>query len=240
VCEEQICPNGYYCVQNTTTPAVCPAGSYCPVATEFASQFLCPSGTFSNTVGLQNVSSCTLCTAGKYCEGEGLLEPSGNCSAGYYCGGGSSSMEPNDNGASPSYEYSLSGEDVCVVAVNSSTINDICPPGHYCPEGSRSPIQCPPGTNSSVSGLWNATQCSPCTAGYYCPLNGTVTATRKCLEGYYCPAGTSVLGTNTHLLCPTGSYCPFGSAEPTPCPAGQLNEHRGKSTCEVSNSVRAC
>ena len=219
---------------NTTTPVICPAGYYCPVNTKTSTEYPCPVGTFSNVIGLQNQSSCTPCTAGMYCSSTALTKPTNYCSEGYYCGGGSVSSTPNDNGAeSYSLKLKYSGEDICLSAINSTTLNDICPEGHYCPRGSRSPIQCPPGTNSSLIGLVNITQCGLCTEGYYCPLNGTIFATRKCLAGYYCPKGTANLGNNTQLLCPTGSYCPFGSASPISCGSGSYNDDRFQSTCKV-------
>ena len=45
-----------------------------------------------------------------------------------------------------------------------------CGQGYYCPLMSSSPDQypCPPGTFSSSSSLSDASQCTNCTAGYYC------------------------------------------------------------------------
>jgi hypothetical protein len=44
--------------------------------------------------------------------------------------------------------------------------------GFYCPEGSLSvTLQCPIGTFSSLPGLVNVTQCTPCPAGHYCMAN---------------------------------------------------------------------
>ena len=39
----------------------------------------------------------------------------------------------------------------------------------------------------------------------------------KCEAGYYCSSGSSE---QTQEECPQGSYCPFGSIAPIPCPAG--------------------
>ena len=52
-----VCPAGYFCdntmgivvLDNSTT--VCPMGSYCPSGTQYANEFLCPIGTFSNITG---------------------------------------------------------------------------------------------------------------------------------------------------------------------------------------------
>ena len=55
--------------------------------------------------------------------------------------------------------------------------------GHYCPEGSPSPVQCPPGTNTTSVGLRSVGDCGSCVKGYYCPSNGTVLSEKKCLAG---------------------------------------------------------
>ena len=140
---------------------------------------------------------------------------------------------PHESGAS-GYQISYVGE-TCVETLN-NTLNDICPPGHYCPVGSDSPVQCPPGTNSSSTGLANVTNCPLCISGYYCPLNGTVYATRKCLPGYYCPSGTSMVGHHPSNVCPTGTACPTGSSHPTICSAGTYQDALEQPSCKVRQS----
>jgi hypothetical protein len=61
----------------------------------------------------------------------GSTFPTGNCTAGYYCGLGSSVPTPHD---SDSFHVSYVGE-TCV-EVNATAVNDMCPPGHSCPSGS--------------------------------------------------------------------------------------------------------
>jgi hypothetical protein len=203
------------------------------------------------------VSNCTSCTAGHYCGSRGLTAPTGQCEQGYFCGGGSSVATPYDTGRTEFqvsyvggtceqtlnttlFELCVTGQyvgDTCVVE-SSIQKNDICPPGHYCPTGSVSPIQCPPGTNSSSVGLTNETDCAACQRGFYCPLNATVFATRQCLPGYYCPTGTGVV--NDSILCPTGSHCPLGSPEPTQCLSGTYQDEIGQSTCKVSCGNDCC
>jgi hypothetical protein len=102
-------------------------------------------GTFSDMTTLGSVNECQPCTPGKYCGSVALQAPTYDCTAGYYCGLGSSVSTPHD---SDPFHVSYVGE-TCV-GVNKTAINDVCPPGHYCPEGSSSPLQCPPGTNSSA------------------------------------------------------------------------------------------
>ncbi|WAR00859.1 hypothetical protein MAR_025231 [Mya arenaria] len=72
------CNEGFVCVSGSDTPSptsvvgyVCPAGSYCPA--QSAVETPCPAGTFSNTTGLHNVSSCEQCTPGYFCAADGEL-----------------------------------------------------------------------------------------------------------------------------------------------------------------------
>lgn len=116
-----------------------------------------------------------------------------------------------------------------------------CPPGYYCPEGTKraSQFPCPAGTYNSLSLQTNLAACMRCPAGSYCPqasanptpcpfgyycLEGTQSATQ-----WPCPAGT-FSGPQTSLtlasqcnLCELGSYCPEASSSPTKCPAGTYN-----------------
>ena len=220
----KICPVSYYCGSGTSFPTLCQMGYYCPLATQLFNEYPCPNGTFSNSTGLSSVSQCTPCTPGEYCGSPGLIAPTGPCDAGYFCGGGSSVATPQESAKASIVSYTGGS---CVVAVN-GTRNDVCPPGHYCPTGSPSPVQCPPGTNSSSYGLTSVSSCPPCTAGYYCPLNGTVYASDFCWPGYYCMNGTSV----PNLLCPPGFYCPSSSFSPLPCGPGSFQSSSGESTCK--------
>ena len=51
------------------------SGFYCPEGT--AEPIQCPAGTFSNALGLHNVTECTLCLAGYYCESLNLTDVEG-------------------------------------------------------------------------------------------------------------------------------------------------------------------
>lgn len=88
------------------------------------------------------------------------------CSSGYYCDGN---------------------------ATNS--IQHICPPGNYCPEGSFEPQPCEDGYFSNYSG---AAICDICPAGYSC---GSRDEAIPCITGSYCPEGT---GRNL-TKCPPGN-----------------------------------
>ena len=43
-----------------------------------------------------------------------------------------------------------------------------CQQGHYCPEQSTTSLPCPSGSFTASSILYEAAQCTACTAGYYC------------------------------------------------------------------------
>lgn len=48
----------------------------------------CPAGTYNPVSGLANVSQCTQCDGGKYCQVPGLSAVSGNCNPGFFCTSG--------------------------------------------------------------------------------------------------------------------------------------------------------
>ena len=62
------CPAGHYSVDGQCVP--CAAGTY----------------KSSTSAGI-----CLVCNAGRYCDKEGLVSPTGYCQAGYYCPAGSTS-----------------------------------------------------------------------------------------------------------------------------------------------------
>jgi hypothetical protein len=71
-----------------------------------------------------------------------VVEPSLLCSAGYYCMESAQTSTP----------------------IQDSNAN-ICPVGHYCPEGTDEPIKCPVSTFSNNTQLRIVGDCTPCTAG---------------------------------------------------------------------------
>lgn len=72
---------------------------------------------------LDFIMGITHFVTGKFCEGEGLTQPSGECAAGFYCQAGSTT---------PRQE-----------AENWPEGSGKCPPGHYCPQGKVCPLKLP-------------------------------------------------------------------------------------------------
>jgi len=57
------CPAGSYCMGGVSLPTLCPEGYYCPSDQSFP----------------------VPCSAGSYCDEEGLAQPKGKCTPGYWC-----------------------------------------------------------------------------------------------------------------------------------------------------------
>lgn len=121
--------------------------------------------------------NCTACDGGKACVGLGLTTPNRNCSTGYYCKSGAYSDTPMDGGAT----------------------GDPCTKGHYCPEGTSTPLACAAGSYMNTTGY---SYCFDCPAGFFC-VSGEVDPLR-CPRGRYCPGNT----TADQPPCPTGTYNP--------------------------------
>jgi hypothetical protein len=126
-----LCFAGYYCNAGsmTQTPtslatdkgAMCTQAHYCAAGT--VTPVACPSGSYSNGVGLQDVTDCNPCPDGFYCSGTGTYDALLTaCPAGFYCPSGTAS--------------------------SASAIP--CPIGHYCPLGSTNPTPCAPGYYTDI------------------------------------------------------------------------------------------
>ena len=92
----------------------------------------------------------------------GNTEPSGLCTAGYFCTERANNSMPTDG-----------------------TTGNICPAGKYCVEGSITGTGCPKGTFSATEGLTMDTDCDDCTPGYYCGSVGLTVETGTCWAGKY-------------------------------------------------------
>lgn len=162
------CAPGRYCNQNATSETymnselICPAGTECPGGMSYQPDLVtdpcrqghycprgdvnplpvpCPVGTFSDKYGLQQVSECESCTAGYYCDTEGLTAPAGECPGGYYCprGTGDQFTFPCPIGF---YRNGSAREAFSDCAE--------CTAGYYCDEeGLATPKDCPRGESDS-------------------------------------------------------------------------------------------
>jgi hypothetical protein len=205
-----MCPQGHYCPGwGLILPLSCPPGFFCPIGS--SSPTPCPIGSFSPYISLSSSSSCLPCSPGMYCGTVGLIQPSGNCSYGFWCLRSAVSASPS------------------VATVNFGP----CPTGFYCPSGTLSPILCPPGNycllREQIISNVNISISVPisCPSGTYQDNPGS-TSCRVCPSGYYCPSGTGSLSSR---LCPSGFFCPQGSSDYilNPCPIGTFSNRSGLS-----------
>ncbi|KAK1786529.1 hypothetical protein P4O66_017651 [Electrophorus voltai] len=177
--------------------SLCPVGHYCPKGT--SSPVPCPAGTWSDTTGMKSEDECQLCPGGFYCATAGLMVPSGLCSEGFYCVEKAKIPTPTDG-----------------------TSGNVCPEGHYCPRGTTRPMPCDPGTFMTAT---QASQCWPCTAGWYC-VDG---AQLPCPQGFYCMEGTGY----DWVPCPPGTYSP----DPGLRARSQCRECNGGHYCAHQNAT---
>ena len=90
-----------------------------------------------------------------------------------------------------------------------------CPPGHYCPNGTKFDIEypCPLGTYRNTTNGVREEDCTDCAARYACDQKGLANPSVLCSAGYFCRSGsnttTPLLGDNANE-CPAGHYCPEG------------------------------
>ncbi|GCC23266.1 hypothetical protein chiPu_0001660 [Chiloscyllium punctatum] len=210
------CQPGYYCTSgsNTSVPVelsfgdVCPAGYYCPLGTKHAFEKPCPTGTWNNITGAQDITFCLPCPPGYACHRMALTQPSRLCAPGFYCKERATTTKP------------LDGE-----------TGDLCPEGHYCPEGTAMPLQCGDGSYNNVTGL--AEPSGECSPGYYCIRGATKPQNTDGITGNLCPGG-SYCGQNVSkaVACPPGHYCPEGSAKPKLCDSGSWQDLGGRAECK--------
>lgn len=119
------------------------------------------------------------------------------------------------------------------------TFGDVCPQGHFCPEGSATAQACPAGTFNNRYASHNISSCLPCTAGQYCPSAGLPTPAGYCDEGWFCPEGMTQPQPPGNQ-CLAGHSCPQGSPAQTPCSSGFYQPNIGKGSCLPCPSGSYC
>ena len=210
--------------------AQCPSGSYCPQS----EAILCPRGAFCG--GGKNF---TLCPPGTFQPRTGQADclPT---PVGY--------ISPDAGAMIPL----LCPRGAVCDSTGLTVANKLCPPGHYCLEGTRTsnftdftvaerPLPCPfgmyctAGVVSSASIAYNFTTPQQCYAGYVCePGSITPQGVGPCPPGHYCPPGQQ-------LRCPKRMYCPgVANAEPKPCLPGEYNSDYGKDSCQKCPKGTIC
>lgn len=192
-----VCNGGYYCIEGAISPTptdtitgdICPEEYYCPPGSSEAIK--CSAGTYLPYKGASNINECQ------------------ECPAGYYCSGGSPSIELCTEG------YYCEGGDI--------TATRECGKGTYCPLGSASPVLCSAGTYQDET---QQSVCKICTAGNFCEKG--VSSQTVCPAGYYCPTGTKY---KYEYPCPIGKYNSetgmTASTDCKACPAGKYCDSLG-------------
>lgn len=139
-----VCQDGFYCLPVNFTNAGsagvydCPAGYYCPNGTGMNWK-PCPLGTYSSQPRLSLITQCRDCDGGRYCNQNGATNTSGACSPGFYCTSGLDKPNPDSRNKNASVSH------ICPIIGGHTGFGDICPLGHYCPEGSTLPQGCEAG-----------------------------------------------------------------------------------------------
>lgn len=244
------CSAGYACKQvsqssSTTTP--CDAGYFCPVSTEFARQFPCPAGTYSDLTYLTTASSCTTCTAGSFCVAGSTSTIMQTCPRGAYCTPGNK-YSHQDLCPAGTYLWTLGND--------ASTDCVACPVGRYCQRGANwISGYCAQGYFCPASSTFPDDNDNKCGAGTYNPLFNSSSIT-ECLTtpgGYFswaamalpiaCPEGTFKTTGGTQPsdcgACTAGKYCPKGTATPIDCAAGYYSS-AGAAACSICPAGTYC
>ena len=229
------CTAGHYCPAGANNQMPCGPGNYCDTV-GLSSPKLCAKGRYGSSSNNTTAQCDGPCAAGYYCDEGSVIARQGLCPPGYYCTAGT--PQPLN---CPANKFCIQGTSVpanCPPGTTSTggatdiTGCDSCPAGKfcrgdgnnpvtctmggYCEGGNSAPVPCPAGSYCDETGLSAG---KPCPAGRY---NNTAGATllSQCLP---CPAGKFNPGTGQtacNAICPIGKYCPLGTANPVPCPAG--------------------
>ncbi|XP_024910937.1 uncharacterized protein LOC112486963 [Cynoglossus semilaevis] len=245
------CKAGHFCSLGSTdfSPIsqsygdVCSMGHFCPEGS--GSPQPCGIGSFLPESGASSPSHCLPCTPGKYCQSPGAPQPTGLCSAGFFCSGGADSPTPRANSSLFSCLHKIleastmktgaafwmhnlslfhnsrtSGDDLRTDVLASPWSNTdhhvtLSPPSRQTDCSTFRGDICPEGFYCPVGSAYP----QPCAAGTFCNQTGLDAPLGPCDAGYYCPAGSKY---SYASLCPPGHYCPPGTPAPLPCPIGTV------------------
>jgi hypothetical protein len=207
--ECQVCPAGWYCEEGATKPLECFNG-YCPAGS--SAPTLCPDGFYGSEDlrKLEALEDCPYCPNTMYCF-DGLIQ--GECDAGYFCDFGALAWRDSSKEC-PSGHYCPSGAKLPIrcpetlyysgtaatdvsfckpcqegyYCLDNDSVSRVCPKGHFCPEKTKEPVSCWPGTYNPLRKAGKPEDCWVCPAGTDCWAPGTDDAWRfLCPVGHYCP-----------------------------------------------------
>ncbi|GMI27037.1 hypothetical protein TeGR_g1845, partial [Tetraparma gracilis] len=194
------CDAGSYSDPGSSSCSQCEAGKYSSSGSSQCS--LCSGGTYS----LASQSSCTECVAGKFSgSGSGTCS---DCAVGTYsdqdgmgscinCAGGKfaafTGMDLCSECAAGTFSSSSATSCNDCAAGKTSTLGaymcDDCGAGKYSSSGDPSCTACSGGTYSGFSG---ATECLPCSPGFFCNSGSSSPQQNECGDASkYCPLGSS-------------------------------------------------
>lgn len=267
------CPAGSYCLERSSVvKGLCAKGHYCPspVATPYntlpaligsfgPNPLPCPAGTYADTLGTPDLTSCKPCPAGYYCP-QASVEVV-DCPQGYYCPenstaqtscpigryGNATNLQAMDNCnlCDPGYYCDAPGllnpRDqcdpgyVCIEGATTSGPKDgvtghLCPAGGYCLKGSFEAKPCPAGTYSNVTGSVNKYDCFDCDPGYYCSVLSGGAPTGPCDPGCYC---TGAATNKCQFATEAGFFSPSGASMTTECLVGTYNPLPQQGQCLI-------
>ena len=79
------CPAGYFCPGGTVNETLysCPQGYFCPEGASVPTA--CPDGTYGAQSNFTDISNCTACAPGYYCDAASTTSVQHVCPPGFYC-----------------------------------------------------------------------------------------------------------------------------------------------------------
>lgn len=257
-----LCPAGMSCPMYAQVSAnlSCNQGHYCPNGTIQPNQYACPPGTYSFSYDLTKPEECSICPAGRACSwatGFNFSEPQ-FCAQGHFCPAGTPSplSFPCPPGTySNSSDLTSAAEcDVCpeghYCVGGESGPHAACPPGFYCPMGTRfaEEFPCPQSTYNPLFGQASTDSCLNCTQGHFCEKG--FSQPEACPEGTYMPYGVSSIITmdtvgdpagnkSECLSCPAGKFCSAATVTPRQCGVGKYSPG-GSESCLMCLAGHYC
>jgi hypothetical protein len=185
-------------------------GQYC-VGTELITT-PCPIGSYCP---FNDMTVPTPCSAGSYCPVSGLSAPR-ICPAGSFC--------PVQGLLAP---LPCPGGYICPTS-GFSAAPLICPVGFVCVSGSSAPIPCP------LYSIHSMQVCNTTGLAVLCNNGTYMTSQFNSVDCPPCPAGSKCVPDGPPpVLCPAGTYSPYGATQCTPCGNGTYSSSAGSPVCTM-------